>query len=130
MSNFVNRVLSKLKNIEEVILYSSEGSKEEIILNDSVSNYDYIEIFYRYGAAYHSSVKVYNANNKTIDLIGSLLNQDTQRAFIAATNLTASNNKLTPLYFGEYDMSQSKFVYTINRIFIHRVVGYNKKEES
>lgn len=110
--------------LKEFILYdNTSGSNETITLSDIVSNYNYIEIFYAYGGNYYSSVKVYTPN-KLVNLVGCMVNQTAKNVYLAGTNLKINGNKITPEYFGEYQLNGNNLISTTNRIWITRVVGY------
>lgn len=110
--------------LKEFVLYdNSSGSNETITLSDTVNNYKYIEIFYAYGGNYYSSVKVYTPN-KLVNLVGAMINQIAKNTYLTATNIRISGNKISPEYFGEYQLNGNNLISTTNRIWITRVVGY------
>lgn len=114
---------------EEVVLYYDEaGTNGEVTLNDSVANYECIEI-YKCNAAkkYCSSYKVYNANNKGVDM-DLIVTSDINNIYIQTCRANIVGNKITPASYGTNwwkIASQSITVdSTTNSIYIYRVVGY------
>lgn len=121
------------KKIEEVTLYNNEtGSTSNITLNDSVENYEYIEIFYGADNRYFSN-KIYNANNKhtAISAVFSLDGSSTL-TYIYTSDIAISNKTLTisnsrNAYINLSDNTVGNYG-TSSYIKIYRVVGHNKTE--
>lgn len=112
------------------ILYDDEdGSLDTILLNDSVANYTYIEIFYRSNDDDYSSVKVYHANNKRVYLGISRANTATPRVYIKVRTIAISGNQIGNYNndsYAEYikNNNSTGAINKTNNIYIMTVVGY------
>lgn len=127
-----NKITEKGKNVllKPIILYEHEtGSNGSITLNDNVSNYEYVEIYYRNNGKSYDSTKIYQANDKasklTIEYIYTSAN------FVYTENLFKSiyikNNSITVENYGylqTIDKEINNVNTTDNYIYITRVVGY------
>lgn len=108
------------------LLYdNSNGSNATITLDDNVSNYSFLEIFYGWGFYGHASTKYDTSSSDGIDLSLSLFNNN--RLYFTATHLTANGNQLV-VDGGEYwsiatsgSPSRSS---NANRNYIYKVIGY------
>lgn len=114
--------------LEPTTLYeSTEGTSENITLNDSSANYKYIEIFY-YNANYqniHSSVKVPNPNGKQIELRTVYPDMSNNRMYLLGTYYSCSEKTLN--YVSGYGLAISgSSVYGVaqDTIKIVKVIGY------
>ena len=114
----LNEVLGK------VLYENNNGSNETITLNDSASNYKFIEIFYQSNDAACSSVKIANPNGKRVSL----------QAFWSVDNycygkikqVSISNNKINNLAFQQLVIPSgaSPTISLSNFIYITKVIGY------
>lgn len=124
---------NKFDNLKEEVIYdNAEGSTANITLSDAISNYDYIEIFAKYGPSYCTSQKVYvGKRNITtyFNLTASMINQTVSTGYIAATNYTMVGTSITPDYYGEITLLSNSFSNN-NRMYITRVVGYTIVSEN
>ena len=68
--NYINEVNGKINALTAVTLYEhTSGRNGNIMLNDYVSNYSYIEIFYKDNDDNYNSMKfIYKTNNQNIVL--------------------------------------------------------------
>ena len=114
-----------LNEILGVVLYeNNNGSNETITLNDSVSNYKFIEIFYKSNDDAYSSVRVYTPNGKRVSL----------QAFWSVDNycygkikqVSISNNKINNLSAQQLVIGSgvSPTISLSNFIYITKVIGY------
>lgn len=115
----VNEALKKA-----ILFNDASNTATTITLNDSVVNYEYIEIFYKNNDSLHSSLKVHQANGKKISLDshypdGSSAYLKFARATISGTTITI--NSQTQVNISGSSLSTSTGNYT----YITRVVGYN-----
>ena len=112
----------------EYVLYSG-STLENITLNDNVSNYEYIEIFYYKGYEFNST-KVYDANGKRANLIISQLLSSTGIQF-STRSVLLSDNTLTNVanVSGGINIFEGDSIDVFNtiEIIINRIVGYKKK---
>lgn len=114
----LNEVLGK------VLYENNNGSNETITLNDSASNYKFIEIFYQSNDAACSSVKISNPNGKRVSL----------QAFWSVDNycygkikqVLIDNNKISNLSFQQLVIPSgaSPTISLSNFIYITKVIGY------
>ena len=114
----LNEVLGK------VLYENNNGSNENITLNDSVSNYKFIEIFYKSNDNAYSSVRVDTPNGKRVSL----------QAFWSVDNycygkikqVSISNNKINNLAFQQLVIPSgaSPTISLSNFIYITKVIGY------
>lgn len=118
LSDVLNKVLG-------VVLYENyDGSNGTITLNDSVSNYKFIEIFYKSNDSAYSSVRVDTPNGKRVSL----------QAFWSVDNVLygkikqvlIDNNKINNLAFQQVviDNGVSPATSLSNFIYITKVIGY------
>ena len=110
----------------DVVLFeSTSGTQNTITLNDSVANYEYIEIFYGNSTqSGNGSVKIHQPNGKGADLYTlATLNTD---LYINTFRLSISGNTLTPVHFGSNIIQKSSYIIDskTNLIYVYRVVGY------
>ena len=114
----LNEVLGK------VLYENNNGSNETITLNDSVSNYKFIEIFYKSNDSAYSSVRVDTPNGKRVSL----------QAFWSVDNycygkikqVSIDNNKINNLAAQQLVIGSgvSPTISLSNFIYITKVIGY------
>ena len=114
----LNEVLGK------VLYENNNGSNETITLNDSASNYKFIEIFYKSNDNAYSSVRVDTPNGKQVSL----------QAFWSVDNycygkikqVLIDNNKINNLAFQQLVIPNgvSPTISLSNFIYITKVIGY------
>lgn len=104
-----------------------EGSTTgNITLNDSVSNYDILEIFYKNQDGYSDSKRIHSPNNKIVSLDLSYYNNGTQNFQHWTGNIEISNTSITHSidYYYENSGGTTNAPQTINYIQIEKVIGY------
>lgn len=104
-----------------------EGENGNITLSDDVSNYDYIEIFYRQNNKIYHSVKVYdiendNENMVSLCLVGGITSDN---AWIQSKNVIVSGSSITTYNKMEWATKTGTFN-NIDNIYITKVVGYKE----
>ena len=114
--------------IKPVVLYNdASGTNSTITLNDSATNYEYIEIIFRNNdISYQSTGKLYNANGHTIYLISIGVNSS-GKSWLKATEVTLNGNKITfSNNYSEITLANSSSVSVThtNTNYITRVLGY------
>lgn len=111
--------------VDGIILYNDEsGSNEIVTLNDSVVNYEYIEIFAKVGAI-TSSVKIFEPNNKRFSLV--IKTSETTLLQIDADVYLVSGNKITLVQGQRINLGINYLApWDASNIYITRVVGYGK----
>jgi hypothetical protein len=112
----------------EFLLFEGE-TNGNITLSDSVSNYKYIEIYFKDNSGMYNSVKIDAPNGRKATLIIIECN-DADNYFMnyKSKNVSISKNKITNQHYGEINVKMS--TKTINEaarnnvIYITKVVGY------
>lgn len=114
----LNEVLGK------VLYENNNGSNETITLNDSVSNYKFIEIFYKSNDSAYSSVRVDTPNGKRVSLQAFWSIDDWCYGKIKQVSI--SNNKINNLAAQQLVIGSgaSPTVSLSNYIYITKVIGY------
>lgn len=116
---------NKIQALKRVTLYeNASGTNTTLTLNDSVANYEDIEIFYKSNDNAYSSVKVNNANNKNIVLINMTPNTTNNVLYVKATVVKAQNNSITVV--DGLEGYGSGGITTGNKNYIVKVVGYKE----
>lgn len=116
---------NKIQALKRVTLYeNASGTNTTLTLNDSVANYEDIEIFYKSNDNAYSSVKVNNANNKNIVLINMTPNTTNNVLYVKATVVKAQNNSITVV--DGLEGYGSGGITAGNRNYIVKVVGYKE----
>ena len=116
---------NKIQALKRVTLYeNASGTNANLTLNDSVANYEDIEIFYKSNDNAYSSVKVNNANNKNIVLINMTPNTTNNVLYVKATVVKAQNNSITVV--DGLEGYGSGGITTGNKNYIVKVVGYKE----
>ena len=116
---------NKIETLKRITLYEDEnGSNVDITLNDSVDNYEDIEIFYKSNDNAYSSVKINKANNKNIILTNATPNSNNNVMYIKTTVVNAKNNIITVVDSLESYGSGGTTIGNNN--YITKVVGYKE----
>lgn len=118
---------NKAENIQykPVVLYeNSNGSNSNITLNDSVANYEYLEIFYKDNVNRFNSGKIYNPNGFEFFMVtGNAYSNGS--AYIRFKTVVINNKSITNSTYSELGISSStQNVTNGNSIYITRVLGY------
>ena len=116
---------------KKVTLYeNATGSNSNITLNDDVSKYKYLEVFYRDNSNYYSSRKIENLNGKQFELqtlwanVTETYNTITIKDTLYRANAkTISNVRSTTITLRPDNGSISQEMGT-NTIYITKVLGY------
>lgn len=109
-----------------VLYENADGSNETITLNDSASNYKYVEIYFK--TSEHGILgykKVYNPNNQVTDLTTTLYSSgfiriDTARVILNDNQLNFKENNCAYAIIA----NESTTITTNPTIVVTRVVGY------
>ncbi len=127
----INEVNGKINALTAVELYeNTSGRNGNIILSDNVSNYSYIEIFYKDNDDNYNSMKfIYKTNNQNIVLstlpvaIGA---QNYLRAKTAIYTISGKNINFTSYADWNITANAGSISTTIsdNIIYIMKVLGY------
>jgi len=113
--------------LEGTTLYESEtGSKENITLNESSSNYNVLEIEYRYQGIYNTT-KVSSPNGKiaSLSIFFSIAQYNAARTQYKTVKINGSS--ITNEQYGYMSISESQTIGGStheNSIYITKVVGY------
>lgn len=109
----------------KTIYENNEGSNGNITLNDSVTGKSCIDIFYKDNDQTYSSVRVYNPDNKHVDI--STISRWGNALYIKQKRITISGNKITNGNTAEASFTTAPKIAintTANNIYITRVVAY------
>lgn len=127
----INEVNGKINALTAVALYeSTTGSNGNITLSDNVSNYSYIEIFYKDNDYNYNSMKfIYKTNNQNIVLSTlpvSIGVQNYLRAKTAMYTISGKNINFTSYADWNITANAGSAASTIsdNIIYIMKVLGY------
>ena len=125
LKNSNNEIIYPYALLKEFVLYDDpKGSVNNITLSDNVSNYKYIDIFYKNNDNLYSSVKVYSPNDKKVCLTCNNPTSD----FIYWKNKVVSvkDNTINNYSYNQDWASNNSNVghQNANFIGIVRVVGY------
>lgn len=116
---------NKIQSLKRVTLYeNASGTNTTLTLNDSVANYEDIEIFYKSNDNAYSSVKVNNANNKNIVLVNMTPNTTNNVLYVKATIVKAQNDSITVV--DGLEGYGSGGITAGNKNYIVKVVGYKE----
>lgn len=116
---------NKIQSLKRVTLYeNASGTNTTLTLNDSVANYEDIEIFYKSNDNAYSSVKVNNANNKNIVLVNMTPNATNNVLYVKATIVKAQNDSITVV--DGLEGYGSGGITAGNKNYIVKVVGYKE----
>ena len=116
----------KILELKGTVLYeNSQGSTGDITLNDSLSKYKYLEVFWRNGSN-NRSEKVIVTLNQNINL--SLVDFVDKTIWIHTKTIQMTNIKLTVLRYKEYSIKDQDtwipYGTDVNSISITKVIGY------
>lgn len=109
----------------KTIYENNGGSNGNITLNDSVTGKNYIDIFYRDNDETYSSVRVYNPDNKNVDI--STISRWGNTLYIKQKRIKISGNKIANGNTTEVSFTTAPKIAintTANSIYITRVVAY------
>lgn len=129
MQTNVEAAIETAKNeLKEVVLYESEGSKENITLNDSVENYYKIVIYYgNLTFNRHNSTEIINPNGKQTTLTTNMRYSDNNAFYTYFDDVSISGvniNQIAGGYFAVQTTGGIEYYYNANQISIYKVVGY------
>lgn len=117
---------ANLNLLKETVLYEdSTGTKSSVTLSDSVTNYNYIEIFYKSVDGY-DSIKIHDANNKSV-----VLNQTVYKSssvYFYFKNISIANSAISITLRKTFRISDSTTWSphgdATDNISIMKVIGY------
>ena len=131
LGNILNPKIPRYEKMVATELFNnSSGSGGEITLNDSLTNYEYIEIYYTNPTFdIFDSSKIDNPNGKKTSLKVSMRYSDGGSYYTYFRDASLSGNKITSLFGGYYAVRTDgsiEYFNNINYISITRVLGYKK----
>lgn len=116
---------------KKVTLYeNATGSNSNITLNDDVSNYKYLEVFYRDSSNYYGSQKIENPNGKQFELhtIWANVTETYNTVTIKHTLFRASSKTISYVRSSNItlrpDNSSMSQEMDLKQIFVTKVIGY------
>lgn len=129
-NNNVYEKFEKNENKEKILFESSDGIPGDITLTDNITNYSYLEIYYKQNDGTYGYTKCVAHNNAHIDLtVNHITNNGYSNSFSSRT-INIYNNTIKTLNTNRYisgnitsDNNLSGTT-TTNNIYITKVVGY------
>ena len=140
-NNSLDNILEIINELPEAgeeansyVLFDGEATNANITLYDDVSNYDYLEVFFRCNSGFYNSMKVYQPNGKYVVLTIIECN-DSDKYFMnyKSKNVIISGNTITNQHSGEmnFKLSTKSIDSAVrnNNIFITRVIGIKNNDK-
>lgn len=128
-ANANETLITNINNrVTPTTLYDNQtGSSSSVTLSESVTNFDYLEVFYagvQGNVYYYSSTKIDVPNNKTISLLSAISGASNfyfvgADALISGTSITLSNNRRVWFYH-----NSNAYFDTDSLIYVTKVLGY------
>ncbi len=127
--NILNPIIPRYEKMISNVLYENEnGTNSSITLSDDISNYKYIEIFYRSNDRDLKSTRAFNNSSSSIyvDLtVNHMVTND--MLYIKTTIVRIVNKTLTVTGYGQLNFNTTGIGHTnTNNIFITKILGYKK----
>lgn len=116
-----------------VLYEDSEGSNDDITLNDNVSNYEYVEIYFRNNDYVRSYIKIKIEERDTVaNLVAYTIYQGvmlikTRLIQIGSNNVSTYNNATLNVEINNTSGTHICTTDSSNLIFITKVVGQKKR---
>lgn len=127
--NILNPIIPRYEKMISNVLYENEnGTNSSITLSDDISNYKYIEIFYRSNDSDLKSTKIFNNNSSNVYIDLTINHFVTNTIlYIKTTNVNIIDKNLTITGYGQLNLDTQGIGHTnSNNIFITKIVGYKK----
>ncbi len=125
-----NRQILADKLLLPYILYSNNsGSSTDITLTDSVSNYEYIDVYY-IGVGHNRTggqvQRCYLKHNNCFTLLAQDYSSDTSRIYFYCTRYQATNKTITPVNYRSLTLISGNTISLTdsNSVAILKVIGY------
>lgn len=113
----------KEKYITRVLYSNASGSNGTITLAETSANFDYIEIFYKDRYQQHENKKIYDADGKTVGLVGIGVFTDDNTKITDYRSVGINGTSITTKHFAVHNSWNNSITKT-NSIYICKVVGY------
>lgn len=128
----MNQIKSVINNMEPTVLYNNpSGSNSTISLSDSVTNYSFIEIYYKSNDDYVSSKKLIAQNGNTVLYEFQPQTSNEDALYLKLRVITINGNTISTrqgsngYYIKEVFFSTNGYQqYANNYIYITKVLGY------
>ena len=118
------------KMVATELFNNPSGNAGEITLNDSLTNYEYIEIYFTNPTfGIFDSSKIDNPNGKKTSLKVSMRYSNGGSYYTYFRDVSLNGNKITNLFGGYYAVrvdGSIEYFNNVNYINITRVLGYKK----
>lgn len=121
LNQLQTNVENSINNLGTVLYSNSNGTTGNVTLNDSTSNYSYLEVYYHKSNCYNST-KIANPNGKVFQAVITNLYQSNAFQNVMA-RYSISGTTITKQYEG-YNSNDTITITTSNEINITKVVGY------
>ncbi len=126
LEEIVKKIIDKA-NKGTVLYENTTGSNTTITLNDSLSNYDYIEIEFYQSSGIFNTVRIKNNEKTNLSYILNGVVDERNYIQIGFNIIEVINNKINFLkggYVNFYSNAYRNANFTNETIYIKRVVGY------
>lgn len=121
LNDLENRIANGFNN--QAVLFSG-SSGTDIELNDSVNNYDFLEIFYRTVNNISKSIKIHaNSTHATLD--ATLQSTSTNTFMIYSRTIAINEKNITNYSYQNVEINGTSVTTSnVNSILITQVIGY------
>ena len=123
--NNKNRILDEY--ISRIILYENDTeNNDNVILNDNIENYEYIEIYYHNNDQFYDSKKIYDPANKIIALPGIYINNLGTNLVFKIKTIKINNKNVSIISSQETTIYNKSITHqnSNDSIFIDLIIGY------
>jgi hypothetical protein len=119
---YVDSKTSKIPTFT-VIYENAEGSSDNLTLNDNISSYDFLELYYKHGTGSHS-IKVMVEDSVTACFEGNYINNSSSYTSMQSSQATITGNTLEWVNKSTIEFSQDDIQYhNVSSIKIFKIVG-------
>mgnify|MGYP007056154161 CR=1 FL=1 len=123
--NQVKTNTNNILNLQGYVLYSnSSGSNETITLNDSISNYSYIDVIYRNNDQYYTSRRFFEPSEKKLMLDSYYISSGATNIVFKFNEIKISGKTVTRTQFGECSKNYMTSNQTGTNTYIIKIIGY------
>lgn len=112
-----------------VVLYSNDsGTQEDITLNDDVSNYTYVDVFFKASNAYFATQRIFNPNGNGLTLSTNSAYGPTKSVMTFVSVILFSGNSVTwnkdnDVFYSVNSDNQATFDFS-RSLSIYQIIGY------
>ena len=110
----------------DILYEDTQGSIGNIELNDNVSNYSFIEIYFMDNNGRHNSTKIDSPNNKVALLFGAYI--DHNALYMRVNQIRIADTSIIKEVYGQFNTEFTDLQDDSANFYIKKVVGYKYKE--